>query len=169
MVNSKGIEDHNIVPNILICTVNVPKKLRSPNWAPAQWPRWILLTCMVSTNMVGSLTTTNNAFKEKFKKFTGVKPTRSCSGGWVFKQINRRKFKRRNLIQLSYLLFFLFSLLFSLFSPITYYPIPCFYLFSSFNGYNDELVWAALWLYKATGESRYLDYAQVTTSYNGRR
>ena len=34
-----------------------------------------------------------------------------------------------------------------------------FAFFSSFNGYNDELVWAALWLYKATGTQSYLTYA----------
>ena len=33
-------------------------------------------------------------------------------------------------------------------------------LFSSFSGYNDELVWAALWLHKATGEQAYLDKAK---------
>ena len=32
--------------------------------------------------------------------------------------------------------------------------------FRSWNGYNDELVWAALWLHKATGESDYLTKAQ---------
>jgi hypothetical protein len=30
---------------------------------------------------------------------------------------------------------------------------------SSWGGYNDELVWAALWLYKATGTQSYLTYA----------
>ena len=30
----------------------------------------------------------------------------------------------------------------------------------SWNGYNDELVWGALWLYKATGESDYLEKAK---------
>ena len=30
----------------------------------------------------------------------------------------------------------------------------------SWNGYNDELVWAAAWLYKATGEVAYLDKAK---------
>jgi endoglucanase len=29
----------------------------------------------------------------------------------------------------------------------------------SYSGYLDELVWAALWLYKATGEGSYVDYA----------
>jgi len=32
--------------------------------------------------------------------------------------------------------------------------------YRSWNGYNDELVWAALWLHKATGESDYLTKAQ---------
>ncbi|KAJ9549921.1 hypothetical protein OSB04_022464 [Centaurea solstitialis] len=31
--------------------------------------------------------------------------------------------------------------------------------YCSYSGYNDELLWAAAWLYKATGESRYLSYA----------
>ena len=31
---------------------------------------------------------------------------------------------------------------------------------SSWNGYNDELVWGAAWLYKATGESEYLSKAE---------
>ena len=30
----------------------------------------------------------------------------------------------------------------------------------SWNGYNDELVWGALWLHKATGDSSYLQKAQ---------
>ena len=30
---------------------------------------------------------------------------------------------------------------------------------SSYSGYNDELVWAALWLFKATGTQSYLTYA----------
>lgn len=29
------------------------------------------------------------------------------------------------------------------------------------NGYGDELTWAAIWLYKATQEKRYLDEAQA--------
>ena len=32
--------------------------------------------------------------------------------------------------------------------------------FRSWNGYNDELVWAALWLHKATGDSSYLASAE---------
>ena len=39
--------------------------------------------------------------------------------------------------------------------------------FSSYNGYNDELVWAALWLYKATGTQSYLTYATNGYSSNG--
>ncbi|KAI3727669.1 hypothetical protein L6452_16287 [Arctium lappa] len=31
--------------------------------------------------------------------------------------------------------------------------------YCSYSGYNDELLWAAAWLYKATGENRYLNYA----------
>ncbi|CAI9274467.1 unnamed protein product [Lactuca saligna] len=31
--------------------------------------------------------------------------------------------------------------------------------YCSYSGYNDELLWASAWLYKATGESRYLNYA----------
>ena len=34
-----------------------------------------------------------------------------------------------------------------------------FYLSSS--GYNDELIWAALWLYSATEQRKYLFLAQV--------
>ena len=30
----------------------------------------------------------------------------------------------------------------------------------SFSGYKDELVWAAIWLYKATGEEEYKTKAQ---------
>jgi len=36
--------------------------------------------------------------------------------------------------------------------------------YKSWNGYNDELVWAGLWLYRATGEQQYLDLAN---SFNG--
>ncbi|CAK8692880.1 unnamed protein product [Clavelina lepadiformis] len=32
--------------------------------------------------------------------------------------------------------------------------------YRSYSGYNDELVWGALWLYKATGERKYLDDAK---------
>ena len=35
-----------------------------------------------------------------------------------------------------------------------------FNITSSWNGYNDELVWAAAWLYKATGDAAYLDKAK---------
>ena len=31
--------------------------------------------------------------------------------------------------------------------------------YNSFGGYNDELVWGAIWLYKATGDQAYLDKA----------
>jgi len=31
---------------------------------------------------------------------------------------------------------------------------------SSWSGYQDELVWAAAWLYKATGDSVYLERAE---------
>ena len=38
-----------------------------------------------------------------------------------------------------------------------------FYFFnSSFSGYDDELAWAALWLYKATSSQTYLDYATLS-------
>ncbi|GJP29464.1 hypothetical protein CLOM_g16738 [Closterium sp. NIES-68] len=30
--------------------------------------------------------------------------------------------------------------------------------YNSYSGYNDELLWAAAWLYRATREARYLDY-----------
>jgi len=33
--------------------------------------------------------------------------------------------------------------------------------YKSWSGYKDELVWAALWLHKATGEQTYLDKAQT--------
>ena len=33
-------------------------------------------------------------------------------------------------------------------------------LFRSWSGYNDELVWAAAWLYKATGNETYLTKAE---------
>ncbi len=42
--------------------------------------------------------------------------------------------------------------------------LPMLIPYSSYNGYNDELVWAALWLYKATGTQSYLTYA--TTGYS---
>jgi endoglucanase len=32
--------------------------------------------------------------------------------------------------------------------------------YRSFSGYNDELVWGAIWLYRATGETAYLDKAE---------
>ncbi|CAK8692882.1 unnamed protein product [Clavelina lepadiformis] len=32
--------------------------------------------------------------------------------------------------------------------------------YKSYSGYNDELIWGALWLYKATGEGKYLDDAK---------
>ena len=28
---------------------------------------------------------------------------------------------------------------------------------SSWSGYNDELLWSAAWLYKATGDQMYMD------------
>jgi endoglucanase len=33
--------------------------------------------------------------------------------------------------------------------------------YNSFSGFNDELVWSATWLYKATGEQKYLDKAEA--------
>ncbi|WP_158655081.1 glycoside hydrolase family 9 protein [Flavivirga eckloniae] len=33
--------------------------------------------------------------------------------------------------------------------------------YRSFNGYNDELVWGAIWLYRATNETAYLDKAEL--------
>ena len=34
--------------------------------------------------------------------------------------------------------------------------------YASYNGYNDELAWAALWLYRATGEEKYYeDYKKI--------
>lgn len=32
--------------------------------------------------------------------------------------------------------------------------------YTSFSGYKDELVWGAAWLYRATGDSTYLDKAK---------
>ena len=32
--------------------------------------------------------------------------------------------------------------------------------YRSYSGYNDELVWGALWLYRATGDQSYLDKAE---------
>ena len=34
------------------------------------------------------------------------------------------------------------------------------YIYRSWSGYNDELVWGALWLHKATGDDSYLTKAQ---------
>jgi hypothetical protein len=31
--------------------------------------------------------------------------------------------------------------------------------YASFSGYGDEMLWAALWLHRATGKLEYLDYA----------
>lgn len=40
--------------------------------------------------------------------------------------------------------------------------------YSSLSGYKDELLWAALWLYKATGEMLYFDYViQNAHSFGG--
>lgn len=36
--------------------------------------------------------------------------------------------------------------------------MPCY--FSSWSGFNDELGWGAAWLYKATGDSKYLTKAE---------
>jgi endoglucanase len=33
--------------------------------------------------------------------------------------------------------------------------------YQSFSGYNDELVWGAIWMYRATGEQAFLDKAQA--------
>ena len=33
--------------------------------------------------------------------------------------------------------------------------------YNSWGGYNDELVWGAIWLYKATGKQEYLDKAKT--------
>ena len=32
--------------------------------------------------------------------------------------------------------------------------------YTSYSGYNDELAWGAVWLYKATGDTAYLDKAK---------
>ena len=32
--------------------------------------------------------------------------------------------------------------------------------YNSWSGYNDELAWGALWLYKATQDDKYLAYAE---------
>lgn len=39
--------------------------------------------------------------------------------------------------------------------------------YRSWSGYNDELVWSATWLYKATGEESYLTYAKAGYSQYG--
>ena len=39
------------------------------------------------------------------------------------------------------------------------YAVNLYHL-RSWNGYNDELVWGAAWLYKATGDSTYLSKAE---------
>lgn len=39
------------------------------------------------------------------------------------------------------------------------YPLDAFY--KSWSGYNDELTWGAIWLYKATGDNSYLEKAKV--------
>ena len=39
-------------------------------------------------------------------------------------------------------------------------------LFRSWNGYHDELSWAALWLYQATGNPRYLGDAKERLASN---
>lgn len=36
--------------------------------------------------------------------------------------------------------------------------------YTSFSGYHDELAWAAIWLYQATGEAAYLAYAENATA-----
>ncbi|KAG0586363.1 hypothetical protein KC19_2G084600 [Ceratodon purpureus] len=41
--------------------------------------------------------------------------------------------------------------------PLGYVVCP---FYCSYSGYNDELVWAATWLYKATRENSYLQYLQ---------
>jgi endoglucanase len=40
--------------------------------------------------------------------------------------------------------------------------------YTSFSGYWDELVWGALWLYKATGDGSYLTKAQSYVANLGR-
>lgn len=40
------------------------------------------------------------------------------------------------------------------------YPLQKYY--KSWNGYNDELTWGAIWLYKATGNNNYLSKAKTT-------
>ena len=42
--------------------------------------------------------------------------------------------------------------------------IPILSNFSSWSGYKDELVWAAIWMYKATGDETYL--AKATSMYD---
>ncbi|CAA2934837.1 endoglucanase 14-like [Olea europaea var. sylvestris] len=41
--------------------------------------------------------------------------------------------------------------------------------FYSSSGYEDELLWAALWLERATGEKRYLDFINTSTNSGGTR
>ncbi len=38
--------------------------------------------------------------------------------------------------------------------------------YQSFSGYEDELLWAAVWLYKATGDKIYLDYVRLVPNAN---
>ncbi len=38
--------------------------------------------------------------------------------------------------------------------------------YNSYSGYNDELAWGAVWLYKATGEKAYLDKAETIYTQN---
>uniref|UniRef100_A0A2C9WCK8 Endoglucanase n=1 Tax=Manihot esculenta TaxID=3983 RepID=A0A2C9WCK8_MANES len=38
--------------------------------------------------------------------------------------------------------------------------------YCSFSGYQDELLWAASWLYKASGENKYLDYVLSNSGWN---
>lgn len=38
--------------------------------------------------------------------------------------------------------------------------------YCSFSGYQDELLWAAAWLYKATGKGRYLDFVLNNTGWS---
>lgn len=43
---------------------------------------------------------------------------------------------------------------------------PCLFFLltqcSSYSGYKDELAWAGLWLFRATGNSTYLQIAKVS-------
>ena len=44
--------------------------------------------------------------------------------------------------------------------------VPASAYYNSYSGYNDELAWGAMWLYKATGEEKYYDKFKVIADAN---